>query len=97
MFSASAFTSKRKSRTVFADVCTAVGTVSVRFDDADHWHRWTMSTGQRGMWEMVPEAERAAVRASASRLLDNTRRQNADHRIGFDQSVRYTLGRRRNR
>ena len=81
----------------FADVCTAVGTVSVRFDDADHWHRWTMSTGQRGMWEMVPEAERAAVRASASRLLDNTRRQNADHRIGFDQSVRYTLGRRRNR
>lgn len=81
----------------FADVRTAAGSVSVRFDDADHWHRWTMSTGQRGMWEMVPEAERAAVQASAYRLLDDTRRQNPDHRIGFDQDVRYTFGRRRNR
>jgi hypothetical protein len=49
------------------------------------------------MWEMVPEAERAAVRASAYRLLDDTRRQNPDHRIGFDRDVRYTFGRRRNR
>lgn len=76
------------------DIRTTTGSVAVRFDDADHWHRWTMSTGQRGMWELVPEAERAAVRASADRLLDDTRQQNADHRIGFDQEVRYTLGQR---
>lgn len=81
----------------FTDVRTVAGSVSVRFDDADHWHRWTMSTGQRGMWEMVPEADRADLRASAKRLLEDTRRQNPDHRIGFDQDVRYTFGRRRNR
>lgn len=80
----------------FADIRTGSGSVPVRFDTADHWHRWTMSTGQRAMWEMVPEAERAAVQASAYRLLDDTRQHNADHRIGFDQKVRYTLGRRRN-
>lgn len=78
----------------FADVRTVSGSVSVRFDNADHWHRWTMSTGQRGMWEMVPEAERNAVRASARRPLEDTRLQTADHRIGFDQTVRYTFGRR---
>jgi len=81
----------------FTDVRTTAGSVSVRFDDADHWHRWTMSTGQAGMWAMVPEAERAAVKANAYRLLGDLRRQDPDHRIGFDQAVRYTLGRRPNR
>jgi hypothetical protein len=66
----------------------------VRFDDADHWHSWTMSTGQRFMWELVPEGERAAVRARGSASAEDTRQYNADGRIGFDQQVRYTLGRR---
>jgi len=79
----------------FVDVRTASGSVSVRFDNADHWHRWTMSTGQRGMWEMVPVGERAALRTNAERLLADTQRQNADRRMGFDQAVRYTFGRRR--
>jgi SAM-dependent methyltransferase len=78
----------------FADVRTVRDSVPVRFDDADHWHRWTMSTGQRFMWELVPEGERAAVRARGSASAEDTRQYNADGRIGFDQQVRYTLGRR---
>ena len=78
----------------FTDVRTVRGSVPVRFDSAEHWYRWTMSTGQRFMWELVPEAERAAVRASASEAVEDTRRHNADGRIGFDQEVRYTFGRR---
>jgi len=78
----------------FTDVRTVGGSVPVRFDDADHWHRWTMSTGQRFMWGLVPDAERAAVRARASAAALDTRRDNADGRIGFDQQVRYTFGRR---
>ena len=78
----------------FADVRTVRDSVPVRFDDADHWHRWTMSTGQRFMWELVPEGERAAVRARGSAAAEDTRQYNADGRIGFDQRVRYTLGRR---
>ncbi len=78
----------------FAEVRTVGEVVPVRFDDADHWHRWTMSTGQRFMWELVPEGERAAVRARASAAAEDTRSHNADGRIGFDQQVRYTLGTR---
>jgi SAM-dependent methyltransferase len=78
----------------FADVRTVGGAVPVRFDDADHWHRWTMSTGQRFMWDLVPDTERAAVRARTAAAVEDTRRHNADGRIGFDQQVRYTLGRR---
>jgi hypothetical protein len=66
----------------------------VRFDDADHWHRWTMSTGQRFMWDLVPDTDRAAVRARTAAAVEDTRQHNADGRIGFDQQVRYTLGRR---
>ena len=76
----------------FTDVRTVGDVVPVRFDDADHWHRWTMSTGQRFMWDLVPEGERAAVRARASAAAEDTRRHNADGRIGFDQQVRYTFG-----
>jgi SAM-dependent methyltransferase len=78
----------------FTGVRTVSGSVPVRFDSADHWHRWTMSTGQRFMWELVPHAERDAVLARASTAAGDTRRHNSDGRIGFDQQVRYTFGRR---
>jgi len=78
----------------FTGVRTVSGSVPVRFDSADHWHRWTMSTGQRFMWDLVPDTERAAVLARASTAAEDTRRHNSDGRIGFDQQVRYTFGRR---
>jgi ubiquinone/menaquinone biosynthesis C-methylase UbiE len=78
----------------FSSVRTVRGMVPVRFNSADHWQQWTMSVGQRAMWELVPETERAAVRSQAYALVEETRRHNADGGIGFDQQVRYTIGSR---
>ncbi len=76
----------------FTDVGTTSRTIAVRFDDADQWHRWSWSVGQRRMWLLVPEEERPAVRARATEHLEATRDEHG--RIGFDQVVRYTLARR---
>jgi ubiquinone/menaquinone biosynthesis C-methylase UbiE len=75
----------------FQDVRTRTTTVAVRFDDADHWHRWTWSVGQRAMWEHVPAGDRDAVRAAAGERLERCRDDGG--RIGFDQQVRHTYGR----
>ena len=71
---------------------TATATVPVRFADADAWYEWTMSHGQRQMWDAVPAAEVDAVRAAAAVALEEGRRP--DGQMGFDQQVRYTLGRK---
>jgi ubiquinone/menaquinone biosynthesis C-methylase UbiE len=76
----------------FTDVRTTTVTVPVRFDDAEHWERWTWSVGQRRMWEAVPADERRHVREAAYAQLDRCR--DGDGRIGFDQVARFTLGRR---
>jgi ubiquinone/menaquinone biosynthesis C-methylase UbiE len=75
----------------FVDVRTVTTTVPVRFDDHEHWRRWTMSQGQRRMWAVVPDDRRDEVMAQARDALDAGRR--SDGRLGFDQTVRYTLGR----
>jgi SAM-dependent methyltransferase len=74
----------------FGEVRTATTTVPVRFDDPDHWYRWTMSQGQRRMWQAVPADQRDDVLAQAAEALGAARRP--DGRLGFDQTVRYTLG-----
>lgn len=76
----------------FGEVRTVREVVPVRFDGADHWHRWTMSIGQRSFWESVPEEDRPMVRARAYAAVEATREHNPDGRMGFDQQVRYTLG-----
>jgi ubiquinone/menaquinone biosynthesis C-methylase UbiE len=73
-----------------ADVRTVSSSISVRFTDEDQWYRWSWSTGQRAMWELVPAQEREQARAAAYVALDGCR--DADGRIGFDQEVRLTLG-----
>jgi SAM-dependent methyltransferase len=78
----------------FVNVRTVRDVVQVRFDSADHWLQWTMSTGQRSMWKLIPDSERDAVRARAYAAAEETRKANADGRIGFAQAVRYTLGER---
>ena len=74
------------------DVTTTSMTLPVRFADADQWYEWSWSTGQRRMWELVPEDERDAVRARAVELVDSTK--DATGAPGFDQVVRYTLATR---
>jgi len=75
----------------FTDTRTSTITVEVRFDDEQHWYRWTWSQGQRRMWEAVPDGERDAVRATAEERLQQMRQP--DGRFGFDQIARFTLGR----
>jgi ubiquinone/menaquinone biosynthesis C-methylase UbiE len=75
-------------------VRTHTESVAVRFTDHEHWLRWTMSHGQSLMWDLVPPGERDAVRERAFAALEATRDVNPDGRIGFEQQVRYTLGRR---
>lgn len=76
----------------FTDVRTTSTTLPVRFDDEEHWFRWSLSQGQRRMWMAVPEDERDEVRERA--LVQVRQCRDAEGRIGFDQVVRYTLGRR---
>ena len=91
-FASDAGTERLLSDAGYGHVRTATMTVPVRFGDKDHWHRWSWSVGQRAMWEAVPEERRDSVRALAYQRLDGCR--DADGLIGFDQVVRFTLGRR---
>lgn len=73
----------------FRGVRTESGVVSPRFDDAEHWYRWSMSAGQRRFWQALPEERRDEAKAALSRAVEECR--HADGRLGFDQGVRYTL------
>lgn len=77
----------------FTGVRTAREVLPVRFDSAEHWHRWSMSVGQRAFWQAVPVTELDLVRTRTCAAVEATREQNPDGRMGFDQQVRYTLGR----
>ena len=76
----------------FRTVRTVTTTVSPRFDDAAHWKRWSMSVGQRQFWESVPEGRRDEVERACFAAVERCR--TPDGRLGFDQEIRYTLGRR---
>ena len=76
----------------FDDVVTRTSVVDVRFRDEDQWYEWSWSVGQRGMWERIPEEDRAAVRAEAAERMQACRDEQG--RIGFRQTTRFTLGRR---
>lgn len=76
----------------FSDIRTTHTEVDVVFADIDHWHSWTMSTGQRAMWRAVPEADQPSVMAEAARVL--RRCLGADGQIHLGQQVRNTVGTR---
>jgi SAM-dependent methyltransferase len=76
----------------FVDLRTTTMTLPVRFDDGGQWHRWTWSVGHRRTWEMIPPEHHDQVRAAAYEALNQCR--DAEGRIGFDQAIRFTLGRR---
>jgi ubiquinone/menaquinone biosynthesis C-methylase UbiE len=91
------FTSDRGVEQLFEDagftgVRTTTMNLDVRFRDEEHWYEWSWSVGQRAMWERVPDDQREAVRAEAFRRLDDCR--DGAGRVGFEQVVRFTLGRR---
>jgi ubiquinone/menaquinone biosynthesis C-methylase UbiE len=74
----------------FRAVRTARATVAARFDDSEHWYRWSMSVGQRQFWEAVAEDDREKVRTELFAAVEGCRDDQG--RIGFDQQIRYTLG-----
>lgn len=73
----------------FRDVRTATRTVSPRFDDAEHWFRWSMSVGQRQFWDAVAAEDLPGIKADLFAAVEQCR--DAEGRVGFDQLVRYTL------
>lgn len=76
----------------FTEVRTATATIEVRFDDADTWFRWSMSHGQRQMWEAIPADQHDQMRERAVAALHAGARP--DGTLGFDQVIRYTLARK---
>lgn len=74
------------------DVRTEHREVAVRLADAEHWERFSRSTGQRAMWAMVPDDEQPALRAEAARRLRGARQD--DGSLVLHQDVRYTVGTR---
>jgi len=76
----------------YADVRTISHDLPVRFADAEQWHTWTWSIGQRAMWLSVPEDQRPDVRAEAERRLASY--ADPDGSITFTQNIRYTLASR---
>jgi len=76
----------------FTEVRTATATVEVRFDDHEHWYRWSMSHGQRQMWDSIPADQVDRIRDEAAAAVHAAARP--DGRLGFDQQVRYTLARK---
>ena len=74
------------------DVRTETRQIPVRFESPDHWDRFSMSTGQRGLWMTVPEPERPHVRQEAHRILEA--HAAGDGSVTFHQQARYTLARR---
>ena len=71
------------------DVRTAHREVVAEFADPQQWLDFSWSHGQRAMWEAVPEAEHERVRAEIVALLEGL------SPLGFTQTIRHTLGRRR--
>ncbi|HEY5135357.1 MAG TPA: methyltransferase domain-containing protein [Candidatus Nanopelagicales bacterium] len=73
----------------YVDVRTVTRDLPVRFADAEQWHAWTWSIGQRAMWLAVPPEQRPDVLGAAQRRLASY--AEPDGSITFVQSVRYTL------
>jgi ubiquinone/menaquinone biosynthesis C-methylase UbiE len=91
----SPFTSDAGVEALLADagaigVTTVTQPIRLVVDDAAGWRRFTMTTGQRGMWASVPEQERPKLFERAAELLEGNRDRSG--KIVLTQHVRYTLG-----
>ena len=63
------------------------------FEDVSAWRRFTMSTGQRAMWQHVPEAERPAFLDRAADILSDGPGVGSGATVTWQ--LRYTVGKRR--
>ena len=65
---------------------------TLRFDDADHWLRWSMSQGQRSLWERLPADRVAAAEQFARTRMDEIAVQHGA--IELRRGVRITTAER---
>lgn len=63
--------------------------LAVRFRDAEQWRAFSMGTGQRMFWGLVPEERRPSIFSEAAEILEGAREPGGD--IVLTQDVRYTL------
>lgn len=73
----------------YSEVRTVPGSVPVVFASVEQWRSFSLSTGQRLMWQAVPEDRRPEVLAEAGRRLAAHARP--DGSVVFDQAIRHTL------
>lgn len=73
------------------DVSTTSIDLPVRFNDAEHWQAFSMSTAQRAMWAAVPSDRREEVRREAERRLEPARQPDGSFLV--TQRVCHTTGR----
>lgn len=73
-------------------VRTVTFDLSTTFRDIAQWHQWSMSHGQRAMWQNVPEAERPGLVGRAAEVLAPA--SDGGHGFVLTQGIRLTLGRR---
>jgi ubiquinone/menaquinone biosynthesis C-methylase UbiE len=73
-------------------VTTHVEPAVLEFDDAEAWRRFSMSTGERALWQHVPDTERERVFDRTAAILEATREDGGPCRLVWQ--MRYTLGRR---
>lgn len=71
----------------FENVRTVRFEQPISFRDTAHWRQWSMSVGQRAMWNAVPADERDQLEQRAGELLRNGDRSGAIH---LSQVVRIT-------
>jgi ubiquinone/menaquinone biosynthesis C-methylase UbiE len=72
------------------DVRTVTEDLPVRFADVEQWRAFSMSTGQRRMWQLVPAGEVSGLMARAESLLEDARDDTGAFVV--HQQVRHTLG-----
>ncbi len=65
--------------------------MTIRFPDVAAWQRFSMSTGQRAMWRLVPDDERPRLVDRAAAILADVRDADASTLVW---QMRFTFGRR---
>ena len=74
----------------YSNIRTIEESVDIRFANNTQWEAFTRSTGQRAMWQAIPEDQIADVRQEAWRILAEYAKP--DGSIVFQQPIRHTLG-----
>lgn len=72
----------------FVDASSRVREHLVRFENPEHWQRWSWSHGMRTFWERIPESARGDAWGAARRHLERMRDE--PDGLSLRMTVRYT-------